>query len=77
MLEYLPDEHFTTELATFNLEFRLDPVPFGGNCLRQLEIQLSNYLAQARVSGGPSRMSGGFDRDFANAEESLTWVLTI
>jgi CBS domain-containing protein/gamma-glutamylcysteine synthetase len=48
VLEKLPDEHFTTELAKFNMEFSLDPVLFGGGCLRQLENQLSNYLAQAR-----------------------------
>jgi CBS domain-containing protein/gamma-glutamylcysteine synthetase len=48
VLEKLPDDHFTTELASFNMEFSLDPVPFGGECLRKLENQLSDYLARAR-----------------------------
>lgn len=30
LLELLEDPHFTTELARFNLEINLDPLPFGG-----------------------------------------------
>ncbi len=33
MLERLGDEHFTTEVARFNLEFNTDPLSFGGDCL--------------------------------------------
>jgi hypothetical protein len=37
VLEELKDPHFTTELAQFNLEFNLDPVVFGDDCLRRME----------------------------------------
>ncbi len=49
MMERLKgDGHFTTEVARFNLEFNSDPLLFGGNCLRRLEIQLCDLLALAR-----------------------------
>ncbi|MFN7942729.1 MAG: CBS domain-containing protein [Thermoanaerobaculia bacterium] len=50
ILEHIDDEHFTTEVARFNLEFNTDPLSFGGDCLRQLEKQLSGLLALARES---------------------------
>jgi len=34
------DAHFTTELGRFNIEFNLDPMSWGGNCLSQMESQL-------------------------------------
>jgi CBS domain-containing protein/gamma-glutamyl:cysteine ligase YbdK (ATP-grasp superfamily) len=42
------DPHFTTELGLFNLEFNLDPVIWGGSCLRQMEHQLEDLLGKAR-----------------------------
>ncbi len=48
VLETLDDPHFTTELARFNLEFNLDPVEFGGTCLREMEDQLESLLGRAR-----------------------------
>ncbi len=48
LIEEIDDPHFTTELARFNLECNLDPLPFGGNCLRRMENQLEEMLEKAR-----------------------------
>ena len=48
VLEALDDPHFTTELARFNLELNLDPMVFGGSCLRDMEWQIGEYLAKVR-----------------------------
>jgi len=48
VLETLDDPHFTTELATFNLEYNLDPVLFSGQALRSMEAQLVGCVEQAR-----------------------------
>ncbi len=45
--EQIDDPHFSTELARFNLEANLDPVPIGGNFLRDLEQNLRAVLRQA------------------------------
>ncbi len=47
ILEALDDDHFTTELASFNLEINLDPLEVGGDTLSQLERQLSEFLDKA------------------------------
>ena len=47
MLESLRDEHFTTELARFNLELNLDPCTFSGDCLSQVENSLGRFLRSA------------------------------
>ena len=44
VLEHLDDPRVTHELALFNLEFNLDPIPFGGDCLRRLEAELASLL---------------------------------
>ena len=41
MLEKIDDEHYTTELARFNLEFNTDPLLFGGDCLQLSLIHIS------------------------------------
>ncbi len=46
LLEVLDDHHFTTELASFNLEINLDPLEVGGDTLGQLERQLSDLLGK-------------------------------
>jgi CBS domain-containing protein len=43
------DPHFVTELGMFNLEINIDPLDYGGDCLRQLESQLTQQLAKARA----------------------------
>lgn len=48
MIDKIADEHYTTELARFNLEFNTDPLVFGGDCLRRMETQLSELLAKGR-----------------------------
>ncbi|MBK8706369.1 MAG: CBS domain-containing protein [Saprospiraceae bacterium] len=47
VLERVNDDHFTTELARFNMEVNLDPVLFQGDCLSGLESTLRNYLQTA------------------------------
>ena len=47
MLEHLNDDHFTTELARFNLELNLDPLVFQGDALSQLENNLVSKLTKA------------------------------
>jgi CBS domain-containing protein len=62
VLEVVGDEHFTTELARFNLEFNLDPHIFGGTCLRDMEWQLGELLGKARAAaqscGGDAVLTG-------------------
>lgn len=48
VLAEIDDPHFTTELARFNLECNLDPVPIGETCLSQMESQLTELLEKAR-----------------------------
>jgi CBS domain-containing protein len=50
MLERLGDEHFTTEVARFNLEFNTDPLEFGGDCLARMERQLTELVVKARAA---------------------------
>lgn len=48
LLERLDDPRFTTELALFNLEFNLEPIAIGADCLRQLESGLDGALESVR-----------------------------
>jgi CBS domain-containing protein len=47
ILERLDDKHFTTELGRFNLEFNLEPLDWGGDCLRRMEGALQELLDKA------------------------------
>ncbi|WP_437756076.1 CBS domain-containing protein [Sorangium sp. So ce1389] len=47
VLERAADGRLTTELARFNLEANLCPLPFGGDCLRRLEAELSDVVGRA------------------------------
>jgi CBS domain-containing protein len=62
VLERVDDDHCTTELARFNLEFNLDPLTFGGSCLSDMEGQIVELLAKvrsaARDSGGDVVLTG-------------------
>jgi CBS domain-containing protein len=49
VLEQIDDPHFTTELARFNLEANLDPLTFGGDCLRRMEAGLKDLLTRASI----------------------------
>jgi CBS domain-containing protein/gamma-glutamyl:cysteine ligase YbdK (ATP-grasp superfamily) len=46
-LEAIQDDHFTTELAKFNLEINLDPLEFKTNCLSLLHNQLESSVRRA------------------------------
>jgi CBS domain-containing protein/gamma-glutamyl:cysteine ligase YbdK (ATP-grasp superfamily) len=50
VLDRLNDEVFTTELALFNLEANLEPLEFGGDCLRAMERQLDGILRRTRAA---------------------------
>lgn len=47
VLQIVNDEHFTSELAKYNLEINLDPVETGPDCLAKMEQQLKELLIQA------------------------------
>ncbi len=47
VLDSVADPHFTTELASFNLEVNLDPLELGADTLSRLEQQLQELLAKA------------------------------
>ena len=56
LLEALNDDHFTPELARFNLECNLDPLDLEGDCLRRLEAQNNELVQKARIA---ARAAGG------------------
>jgi len=62
VLEQADDERLVTELARFNLEFNMDPSPFGGTSLREMEEELSGTLDYAcetvRSVGGDIVLAG-------------------
>ncbi|MBX2962974.1 MAG: CBS domain-containing protein [Cyclobacteriaceae bacterium] len=47
ILEKINDQHFTTELARYNLEINLDPLPLGGDCFSKTESLLRSFLQHA------------------------------
>lgn len=47
-LEEVADHHFTTEIANYNLEINLDPVPLGPTCLDRMSAQLKALLAKGQ-----------------------------
>ncbi|MBL8863822.1 MAG: CBS domain-containing protein [Planctomycetes bacterium] len=48
LLQDLPASHFVTELAQFNLEANLTPLPLSGRSFSMMEAELVRLLAQAR-----------------------------
>lgn len=50
LLEAIDDEHFTTELGKFNVEFNLDPFDLTSDCLSRMEGQLEELLGKARAA---------------------------
>lgn len=53
ILEHIPDPHFTTELARFNLELNLDPVLLAGGGISAIYRQLQALLQQANAYSAP------------------------
>nr|WP_298995093.1 CBS domain-containing protein [uncultured Allomuricauda sp.] len=47
LLDAIDDDHFTTELANYNIEINLDPFELKGNCFSLVEEQLRNLLQKA------------------------------
>jgi len=47
LLESIDDEHFTTELASYNIEINLDPYELKGDCFSEVEDQLRTFLQLA------------------------------
>jgi CBS domain-containing protein len=50
VLEKVNDPHFTTELGLFNLEINLDPQPFSGKGLSNMEAQLQGLMEKTRAA---------------------------
>jgi hypothetical protein len=50
VLPVLDDAHFTTEFGIFNLEFNMDPLVFGGDCLSRMESQINGLLSKLRAA---------------------------
>ncbi|HEX7878857.1 MAG TPA: CBS domain-containing protein [Candidatus Eisenbacteria bacterium] len=50
VLPVVDDPHFTTEFGSFNLEFNMDPLVFGGDCLSRMEGQIDGLLAKLRTA---------------------------
>lgn len=48
ILDEVDDEHYTNELALFNLEINLDPFQLHNNCFSEMEKQLSELLGKGR-----------------------------
>lgn len=48
LLEFINDEHYTTEIARFNLEINLDPFDFKKDCFSRMEKQLSTLLKKGQ-----------------------------
>ncbi len=46
-LDKANDDHYTTELAKFNMEINLDPIRLGSGCFTQLENELRNRIKKA------------------------------
>jgi len=47
VLQLVDDDHFTSELAKYNLEINLDPLLVSPDCFSQMENQLSELLLKA------------------------------
>lgn len=50
VLAAIGDPRLTSELACFNLEANLTPLPFGGTCLSDLHRELDEVIAMVRVA---------------------------
>ena len=50
VLEHLPADTFTTELALFNLEANLEPKLLTGRCFSAMEVEIEERIAQARAA---------------------------
>lgn len=44
LLDKIDDEHYTNELALFNMEINLDPLPLNGTCFSEMESSLLSLM---------------------------------
>jgi CBS domain-containing protein/gamma-glutamyl:cysteine ligase YbdK (ATP-grasp superfamily) len=62
VLEHNTDDRVVTELTKFNLEFNMDPMVFGGDCLRRMEEDVTETLEYVREivqkAGGDTILTG-------------------
>ena len=58
ILDTIEDEHFTSELARYNLEINLDPLKLEGKCFSNMEADLKKLLklAKSKVEAQDSRI---------------------
>src|SRR5437867_13198458 len=54
VLEHAADARLTTEIARFNLEANLTPLPLSGDCFRQMERELQELIDITRTSAHAS-----------------------
>lgn len=52
VLKTLNDRHFAVELAKFNIEINLDPLPFGGDCLSSFERRIKELISKLNGVAG-------------------------
>lgn len=52
ILNTVKDEHFTTEIARFNLEINLDLLTFKGDCFSKMESDLVKLLNKGKKAAG-------------------------
>ncbi len=48
ILKEIDDDHFTTEIGSYNLELNLDPVELKHDCFSKLHVRLSTLLDKAK-----------------------------
>lgn len=48
LLSKVADDHFTTEIAKYNLEINLDPVELGKDCLSEVRRELDAHIRKAQ-----------------------------
>lgn len=48
LLDQIQDDHFTTELASYNIEINLDPFELRDDCFSLVESQLETLISKAR-----------------------------
>ncbi len=56
LLEAIDDDHFTTEVALYNLEVNLDPFELSGDCFSRLHLKLDELLSKARTEAAKKNL---------------------
>jgi len=56
VLKTINDPNFTTEIALYNLEANLDPLPLGEDCFSKMHEQLDLLLSKARTEAAKQKL---------------------